>query len=113
MANVLFAARQATSDVLSTVSSSAHAVAVTANAASHYAGMIELHAKDAKETYSRTLASDQTQRVHRGISERALNDAIYHSELDDRLNADPKLKALYDKVVLNYQTADAKALTQE
>ncbi len=75
--------------------------------------MIELHAKDAKETYARTLASDQTQRVHRGISERALNDALYHQDLDDRLSSDPKLAALYAKAMENYSTADAKAISAE
>lgn len=112
MANVLFAARKAATSSLTTVSASADAVATVASSLSNYASMLELHSQDAIETYATTLASDRTERIQRRVSMRAMEDALYHIDLDDQLSKNPKLAALYEKAMQGYLTANSDALTK-
>jgi len=112
MANVLFATRKALTDTMSTVSATTSGVATTANALSNYAGMLEAHARDSRETYVRSLAEGQTQRVLRRLNTRALDDAHFYQDLNKELADDPELFKLHAQALSAYTASDDKALAK-
>ena len=100
MANVIFAAKQTTTDVLTTVSTATTAISAVTEIAA-------LYATDYRDQVKQDLSDSSVKRQAIRKSERAIEVAHFYMGLNKQLDANPELKAAYNEALTGMAQLDA------
>lgn len=106
MANVIFAARKATSDALSTVSTTTASIAAVAET-------LAIYAEDYRDQTKQELAQSAKARSIQKTAERALSLATFHKDLKVSLDKDPELQSFYTQALKELDPTNLNKEKQE
>lgn len=112
--SVMQSVRRTTSDVLGTVSDTAHGASSGVRSITNLIEAGELVSRSYRDNVEKQIKTDAVKKHNRKIRELALDDARFYKQLNTDLQGDEELKSLYEAALSDYnQDTNVQSIAAE